>query len=271
MRDLWANRANQALFGHIPGVFHFAGLHWEYQETQVRTPEEYDFLGEFASLFEAANLEQGAGQLEYIWNPMHMAINSGNYRMVELFLDHGVEINMPSIGACECRHIPSFGSSITLPRPVPRPVWTPLHRAICRHRFSIAKLLLTRGASVCLEADMVDDYENALVSPPRVCTALHTACYEGCFNLVRMLVEGGYQSVTVLDRDSQTPIEYAFFGGHFKDIIPYLVRKGADINTTVRVGRVRGPLLVVACALAKYEQAMDLLKLGADVRDCHTE
>ncbi|KXH34053.1 hypothetical protein CSIM01_02388 [Colletotrichum simmondsii] len=81
--------------------------------------------------------------------PLHLAAKGGHYDTVRWLLDqHSVDMEMPARFLCQC--IPP-GTSRTPASPVLSgqavPAWTPLHIAICNQQVSVARLLLSRGAS----------------------------------------------------------------------------------------------------------------------------
>jgi ankyrin repeat protein len=268
-KDARANRAMRALFGRFPKeyvrLFH---NDLEFQETKINS-DNFESLREFRHVLDAVRPgldSHNHHQFEYTWTPLHLAAAYGNDEAVKILLDSGANINAGSIGMCDCQEM-----WVGLRAPEPLRFWTPLHVAICQSHLSTANLLLSRGASAYVEADWLSDREKGEISwlpPNEVSTALHTACYLGHFRLVRTLVEGRYQDIDTPSKKWETPIEYAFYGGHFKDIIPYLVSKGADVNAMAVAGKWYGSMLLVACGLAKYREALGLLKLGADFKDC---
>jgi len=268
-KDQRANRAMRTLFGSFSREYvRLYHDELEFEETKISF-DNLEFLREYGDVFDAVDPRldrNNPQQYEYTWTPLHLAAAYGNNKAVNLLLDNGADINAGSIGMCDCREL-----WVGRRAPAPPRFWTPLHAAICRGNLSTANLLLSRGASAYLEADWLSDYESGRIPrdpPNEVSTALHTACYLGHFHLVKTLVEGGYQFLETVTRLWERPIEYAFCGGHFRDIIPYLVKMGADINAMMVAGSWYGPMLLVACGLAKYREAMGLLRLGADVRDC---
>ncbi|KAI1739437.1 ankyrin repeat-containing domain protein [Xylaria scruposa] len=135
--------------------------------------------------------------------------------------------------------------------------------AICRGHFQTAEVLLIHGASIFVE--VIGSWEPQNQSR---CTALHLACYHGLYRLVTTLIKEGYQSdLEVKDRLGQTPFVYAFWGQQFDKIMPYLKRKGCDINTTLGTSSSRstGTCLIIACRAFQYDDAIRLVKLGVDV------
>ena len=68
--------------------------------------------------------------------------------------------------------------------------WTPLHVSVFFNRVDIAKLLLSKGADICMQT---------------VCghTALHLACYRGNFEMIHLLISTLKGDATLASRVSQ--------------------------------------------------------------------
>ncbi|KAI0553688.1 ankyrin repeat-containing domain protein [Xylaria curta] len=199
---------------------------------------------------------------QFHWSALHLAAANGQKSAVSFLINKGADINAPSRGYCECSQIRAYISR-SLHSCAPPPVWSPLHMAICRGHYQTAKLLLIHGASIFVE----------IVTPwfpqnQSRCTALHLACYHGQYRLVTTLIKEGYQSdLEVKDAIGQTPFAYAFWGQQFDKIMPYLKRKGCDINTTLGAcsSRSTGTCLIIACRAYQYDDAIRLVELGVDV------
>ncbi|KAI0857883.1 ankyrin repeat-containing domain protein [Xylaria cubensis] len=220
--------------------------------------ENYDFNSS-CSLGSSGNL--GAMNFNH-WTALHLAVANGQNNVVSFLINKGADINAPSTGYCECSQIRAYISEYPEDDD-PLPVWSPLHMAICRGYFQTAKLLLIRGASTVVEVDKLGSPQNR-----SRCTALHLACYHGPYRLVTTLIKDGYQSdLEVQDGLQQTPFVYAFCAQQFDRIIPYLKRKGCDINTTLGTysNRSTGTCLIIACRASQYEDAIRLVELGVDV------
>ncbi|KAI0555781.1 ankyrin repeat-containing domain protein [Xylaria curta] len=176
------------------------------------------------------------------WTPLHIAAAQGNDELVNLLLDNGAEINALSRLFCKCTTFSNRRAA---------PLWTPLHTSMCHRHESTAKLLLSRGASTSITTRFSG-------RDKRRYTALHSACTLGLVDVVRTLVDGGYQTdVTVRDHRGLTPLAYAFFQDNWA-IIDFLLEHGANINAKI------GPLNALghACLLGYYEEALRLLDLG---------
>ncbi|KAH8678316.1 ankyrin repeat-containing domain protein [Xylariales sp. PMI_506] len=192
------------------------------------------------------------------WAPLHLAVLAGNEEMVELLLSHGADVDALSRGFCECDYprLPPWGGraeSVGV-----QGSWKPLHVAIAHHQEAIARLLLARGASVKLSP-------RGSGANLAWTTALHQACGSGSLELVKHIIEEGYQTdVNVRDDLGQTPLAYAFYSNW--DIFNWLLSQGADINKAT--GR-ETTLLYEACNMGRYRDAIRLLKLGASANFVH--
>ncbi|TRX94640.1 hypothetical protein FHL15_004412 [Xylaria flabelliformis] len=176
------------------------------------------------------------------WTPLHIAAAQGNDKLVNLLLDNGADVNALSRLFCKCTTLSNRRAAL---------LWTPLHTSMCHRHESTARLLLSRGASTSITTRFwgQDNYRY---------TALHSACTLDLVDVVRTLVDGGYQTdVTVRDHRELTPLAYAFFQGNWA-VIDFLLEHGADINAKI------GPLNALghACLLGYYEEALRLLDLG---------
>ncbi|KAJ2975037.1 hypothetical protein NUW58_g8472 [Xylaria curta] len=215
------------------------------------------------------------------WTALHVATANGEDEAVSFLINNRARINAPSRNFCLCRHVHAcLFKRMNIRETRSPPQWSPLHLAICRGHLSTATLLLRRGASIVVEVDgLSDDASMDQSTTPENgfrCTALHAACFFGMFSLVKTLMEDGYQSeVDIGYRFGQTPLAYAFCAGNFTPFIPYLQSRGSDINVTL--GRHRRPRpyraspLLTACNAYRYEDANELIKLGADVNALDNE
>ncbi|KAI0192613.1 ankyrin repeat-containing domain protein [Xylaria flabelliformis] len=176
------------------------------------------------------------------WTPLHIAAAQGDDKLVTLLLDNGADVNALSRLFCKCTPLSNRRTA---------PLWTPLHTSMCHRHESTAILLLSRGASTSITTRIRGE-DNCRY------TALHSACTLDLVDVVRTLVDGGYQTdVTVRDHRELTPLIYAFYRGNWA-VIDFLLEHGADINTKI------GPLNALghACLLGYYEEALRLLDLG---------
>ncbi|KAH9909091.1 ankyrin repeat-containing domain protein [Xylariomycetidae sp. FL2044] len=214
------------------------------------------------------------------WTPLHIAAREGRSETVDLLLSHGADIDASGLGVCLCKRsyigIWELDSDQVLPEEY-FSCWTPLHIAICNGCQQTAQLLLSHGASPILEVGIATDMgeleRTAVRETPAdedhagedsQVTALHQASYHGLLDTVKFILDGGYQSlVDAKDHNGQTPFAYACIAPRVDgETLSYLQEKGADIN--VDLGGGATPLLE-ACWHGRYETAIELVDLGADV------
>lgn len=122
--------------------------------------------------------------------PLHYAVGSGEYSMVEFLVDIGLDVNEKT----------SYGL-------------TPLHIAVDRDNKKIVGLLLRRGARV----DAVD-FEGK--------TPLHIACINNSRRIAEILLKRG-ADINARDFQGWTPLHYAFYYNS-SDVALILISKGAD-------------------------------------------
>ncbi|MCX8028556.1 MAG: ankyrin repeat domain-containing protein [Brevinematales bacterium] len=122
--------------------------------------------------------------------PLHYAVGSGEYSMVEFLVDIGLDVNEKT----------SYGL-------------TPLHIAVDRDNKKIVDLLLRRGARV----DAVD-FEGK--------TPLHIACINNFRRIAEILLKRG-ADINARDFQGWTPLHYAFYYNSSDVALP-LISKGAD-------------------------------------------
>jgi len=161
------------------------------------------------------------------------AIDDGNWRLVEYFLDRGVDVN----GTNDREE-------------------TPLMIAAGEHQPQIVRLLIERGADVnYLNADgrtalMYAAEEGAdeairiliengadpkLHGSDRGHNALHLAAGDGHTQVVKSMLDLGISPNTI-DHEKATPLHYAASDGH-EDVVKMLLDAGADPNSKDNGGR----------------------------------
>ncbi|KAK7443013.1 ankyrin-like protein [Colletotrichum acutatum] len=90
--------------------------------------------------------------------------------MVGWLVTQHVDLNAPARLWCKCSSIDNFDYDVEYDDDT-RPMWTPVHFAICKHHTSIARLLLAASGSTRimvdprsgLEVNLVDDRFNLVV------------------------------------------------------------------------------------------------------------
>jgi len=161
------------------------------------------------------------------------AIDDGNWRLVEYFLDRGVDVNGTN----------NRGE-------------TPLMIAAGEHQPQILRLLIERGADVnYLNADgrtalMYAAEEGAanairilikngadpkLHGSDRGYAAIHLAASDGHVEVIREMLDKGI-SPDLVDHDKATPLHHAASDGH-EDVIKVLLDAGASANAKDNEGR----------------------------------
>ncbi|KAH6637277.1 ankyrin repeat-containing domain protein [Chaetomium tenue] len=217
-------------------------------------------------------LYEGAEHLFREYTALHLAAREGHTDFVNLLLANGASVNSSSRWFCPCRPPRGLWQTM-LDQPTSghllKPVdWLPLHAAICSSHIEIAKSLLLAGATV------VRNPPNG----PASYGALHQAAAAGHVDLVRYILDTHPEiDVDVPDELGMTPFYHAYINARWDSTIPILMARGANINSRVRVvcnrrhGDVRDSVrldatpLAEACRLGRFEDALKLIDLGADV------
>lgn len=193
---------------------------------------------------------------------LHLAARGGHDDAVQVLLEYGADIDLCSGELCNCEsgyaRSHAGGAGVLRPRTAVAG-FSSLHLAICHFQASTAKLLLSQGASIQL-SEPGRDY---------AATALHAAAATGQVDLCKHLLDHGYVSdVDVLDSSGLTPFYYAYFNGHWNTTVAFLLERGANIDflvSDVQFECLSSTILFEACAFGRYEDAMRLVHLGADV------
>ncbi|KAH0431637.1 hypothetical protein CcaCcLH18_06941 [Colletotrichum camelliae] len=184
--------------------------------------------------------------------PLHMAAAHGHYDVVKWLLGEGVDVDVPGKLLCGCLshyemrlyYVDSsdpWDSFIDLDHvPHIAGTWTPLHLAICRGNQSIARFLVSRGASL-------DIRYNRRMNIPRTNGVATLFCSESCDPTTRMIHLGSIDiedssdddldhriSIGVLERvadHNRMHAAHTAAASGQKEILRYLIAKGVDINT----------------------------------------
>lgn len=255
--------------------YFFGGYDQDPDQDQDQDRDEDSSEGSEISDDEDEDDDSSSGLEEYDdgfrgFKAIHLAARGGHDDVVRILLDHGAEINVFSDQLCTCgpgfarMHANSHGYPMGSPSLFG---WSPLHLAICHFHTSTAKYLLSRGASVRLSQSDPDPYLAA--------TALHTAAGTGQAELCRHLLEWYMSDVDVLDSSGLTPFYHAYYNGHWKTTVAFLLERGANIDQLVRKDQgfwtgAEGPkslvtILYEACVFGRYQDAIKLAHLGANV------
>lgn len=216
---------------------------------------------------------------ESLWEPIHVAASKGRMDMIGVLLDKGANIDALSWGICLCRpHLPveAFRDNQTVDADELDALygggWTPLHVAICHGQIETAKYLLKRGAShVIYQGIEVELEEGPLQGdeepqdPGRfLLTAMHHAAKHDHVELLQFLLEEGYQTTVNAEGPFMgTPLIQAIWYGKWDTVVPWLLKNGADLE--IRLIETRLTPLMMACFSRRFDDAVRLIDLGADV------
>ncbi|KAK1725068.1 hypothetical protein CaCOL14_011615 [Colletotrichum acutatum] len=178
--------------------------------------------------------------------PLHLAAKGGHYDTVQWLLDqHSVDMEMPARFLCQCIPPGTFqvpgchlmGHAV--------PAWTPLHTAICNHKVSVARPLLSRGApsrkvSVSHSSPNYPRVNQVFASayrgldptkypgPAVMVSALQSAAFSGNWPIIKELVQCmGVDVDEVVVESGATPLYYAITARNELSVA-LLRRLGAD-------------------------------------------
>ncbi|KAL2156693.1 hypothetical protein VTH82DRAFT_1438 [Thermothelomyces myriococcoides] len=222
--------------------------------------------------------------VERSYTAVHLAARGGHDEVLKLLLAKGAAINIGSRHFCACT--PQYGLLNALESPDPNaddPRWTPLHVAICHSHTDTAKLLLSKGASIWMEATsdgMTDSAGTAADAGADAdnntpafygygSTALHHAAGMGLTELVRHILDTKIQAdIDIKDDRTTTPFYHAYASRRWDSTVPLLLERGADIHceTKMYIPYTAITPLGEACRLGDFAVADRLLDLGADPR-----
>jgi len=198
---------------------------------------------------------------------LHLAAKEGHIDIINTLLDHGASSDSPSRWFCPCRPSRGLWQALLDPPELdldePMPInWSPFHAAICSSRIEAAKCLISwRARTSKGPEDWAAAYD-----------ALRQAAAAGHADLVGYILDL-HPGMNIDQRDDLglTPFYHAYANGRWDSTVPLLLARGANINSRFRlldrVGTERLELtpLGEACRLGRFEDALKLIDLGADV------
>ncbi|KAL2018167.1 hypothetical protein VTK56DRAFT_1192 [Thermocarpiscus australiensis] len=209
------------------------------------------------------------GTVNRTFYAIHLAASRGHDEIIEILIDHGALVNVPSERFCACT--PLYGLLNATEQPEtdrPPPTWSPLHAAICHSHSQTAKLLLSHGASHMMELSITTT-DGCPRPTGHGATALHHAAAMGLADLVQHLVIDRriQPDIDVRDDRTLTPFYHAYAHRRWDSTVPLLRRLGADVDVEVRLYIPYAAItpLGEACRLGDFAEADRLLDLGADV------
>ncbi|KAG7284698.1 hypothetical protein NEMBOFW57_009307 [Staphylotrichum longicolle] len=201
------------------------------------------------------------------YTALHLAAREGHIDIVNGLLDHGASLDTPSRWFCPCDPPRGLWQTLMDPVTVDRGVenWSPLHVAICFSRFEVAKCLISRGARTSKGTDnrpAAYKYE-----------ALRQAAATGHADLIEYILDlHPEMDVDWQDSLGLTPLYHACANRRWDSTVPLLLAHGADLNSHFRVSDTSSwnelfelTLLGEACRLGRFEDALKLIDLGADI------
>jgi hypothetical protein len=205
----------------------------------------------------------------WFWTPLHVAVKNGHVHIVRYLLDHGIDINAPSLhfhdnlGITERKYHIDFGDRVSFYVP-PMVTFSPLITSIHHRHENITALLLSRGASV-----QINDVREL---QPCGTTALHVAVINANISAVRMLIEGGFAGPNDLDADGFPPLVWAALcvceDERVRSSMQVLVELGADLNHVMPCDSFLGSdhsMVSFLTKRGKAKAAQELINLGATV------
>ena len=211
------------------------------------------------------------------YKALHIAAKEGHNDIVNILLDHGADIDSYSSDfGCACQPLGSLWKSL-LPVWMLGPQaktpyrhqtgsWPPLHLAMCSSHIETARLLVSRGSRISRHPDTVANKDFI----DRSYSALHHAAASGNLDILEHIMNAHPDlDVNSIDQKRLTPLYYAIANRRWDTTAPWLLERGADINAAVCVSWFGETLyttaLAEACALGRFEDALKLLDLGADI------
>ncbi|KAK3317428.1 hypothetical protein B0T19DRAFT_405120 [Cercophora scortea] len=190
---------------------------------------------------------------------LHIAAQRGHNNIIEILLDHGAGINMPSQWfSCGCQSRDTLWEQVqdSADDMLMAMAWTPLHVAMCSNHPDTAKLLISRGATRVSYSDGILPF--------------HDAAAFGLVEVLKLLVEKlGPAHIDTPDDSGMTPLYYACADRRWDSTVPLLLEYGANINVLIPLDfddwDISTTMFGEACRLGRFEDALKLLDLGADM------
>lgn len=211
------------------------------------------------------------GRYPYCCAPLHVAAKAGHKDVVDFMLDHGADINAPSMGLLS-RGISIFYDARDRSNAVAdnRIVLNALHIAIISSReqsghAEVAETLVQRGIDLALRPVHAGRDNNI--------TALHLAAayshLPGNLAVLQMIGKLPQVDVNAPDIDGQTPLMYAAESNKRNpsiSVFAILKEIGADINGPIKtVDGIKAPLLVALIQRNRWRAAARLIDVGASL------
>ncbi|KAK7976721.1 hypothetical protein PG989_015184 [Apiospora arundinis] len=140
------------------------------------------------------------GSASSFWMPLHVAACYGQIEVVETLLEHGAQIDGPSLNYCSAK-IWDF---------TPDGKYTPLHAAIFSGAEDVANLLIIKGASIYVDLEMDRSQRATGLDRGRV-SALHCCAIYDRVSTLECLINQGYGAkIDELDEFGFSPLMYAY-------------------------------------------------------------
>ncbi|OHE94181.1 hypothetical protein CORC01_10519 [Colletotrichum orchidophilum] len=198
------------------------------------------------------------------WMPIHIAARAGNMQVLELLLEFNALVNVSSKGFCYNLCTTSSKAIYWPDENGTYPAWTPLHVALCHGHTNVAKRIIDECEH--LQERLLCFQEAEWQSLPRFISAIrhhHMGLAEWC--LQQGSVKENVNAMNI-KLHGATMLWRAFWEADdsetFEAALRILLRNGADIDHDLGKGHT---LLMEACLYGYFEEAIALIKAGANV------